>query len=229
MIDLIKQIKVKKWAIFFGILLLFLYLDLFFLIGLYYIDPNLEEITLSMSLIAIFFKYFILILIFMLMYHKYLKEKLMDFVHNFKKYVPLSFRYWFIGFLIMIISNMIINTLFPGLGQNEQQVQSLISNVPIIAFILTTFFAPFIEEMIFRKYLQDAINSRIIYMIASGLIFGFVHVMGYNNPLEYLLIIPYGALGYMFAKIINDTDNIYCTIMMHMFHNGMLTLLAMLV
>jgi len=229
MIDLIKQIKVKKWAIFLGILFLFLYLDLFFLIGLYYIDSNLEEITLTMSLIAIFFKYFILIIIFMLMYHKYLKEKLMDFFHNFKKYVPISFRYWFIGFLIMIISNMIINTLFPGLGQNEQQVQSLIGKVPIIAFILTTFFAPFIEEMIFRKYLQDAINSKLIYMIASGLIFGFVHVMGYNNPLEYLLIIPYGALGYMFAKIINDTDNIYCTIMMHMFHNGMLTLLAMLV
>lgn len=162
------------------------------------------------------------------MYHKYLMAKIKDFFQNFKKYVKISFHYWFIGFLIMIISNIIINILFSGLGQNEQQVQTLISKTPFFAFLLTTIFAPITEEMVFRKYLQDCFNNKKYFMIFSGLIFGFVHVMGYDNPLEYLLIIPYGALGYMFAKLLDETDNIYCSIMMHMFHNGVLTLLAIL-
>ena len=63
-------------------------------------------------------------------------------------------------------------------------------------------------------------------MITSGLLFGLVHVIGADNPLEYLLIIPYGALGMMFAKTINETDNVYSTILLHMLHNGCLTLLA---
>ena len=64
-------------------------------------------------------------------------------------------------------------------------------------------------------------------MITSGLLFGLVHVMGANNYFEYLLIVPYGALGFMFAKTITETDNIYSTILLHMLHNGALTILAM--
>ena len=52
--------------------------------------------------------------------------------------------------------------------------------------------------------------------------------MGATNPLEYLMIISYGALGYAFGVILNKTDNIYCVIMMHMIHNGILTLLQVL-
>ena len=163
------------------------------------------------------------------MYHSYLKEKWFDFKNNIKKYFEISFKNWFLGFIIMIVSNTIINYFFPGLGKNENSVQLLISKIPLIAFLLTTFFAPFVEEMIFRKYLQDAVNNKIIYMITSGLLFGLIHVMGGDTPLEYLLIIPYGALGFMFAKTINETDNIYNTILMHMLHNGVLTLLAILV
>lgn len=226
---LINNIRIKKWIIFLGILFLFLYLDLFFIVGLHLLDPRLEEITYGIALTTVFLKYLVLIIIFIITYHTYLKEKIIDFFQYFKKYSKISFHNWFIGFLIMIISNIIINTLVPGLGQNEQQIQSIISKTPLIAFFLTTIFAPFIEEMVFRKYLQDCFNNKILFMIFSGLIFGFVHVMGYDNPLEYLLIIPYGALGYMFAKTLNETDNIYCTMMTHMFHNGVLTLLAVLI
>ena len=63
-------------------------------------------------------------------------------------------------------------------------------------------------------------------MILSGFIFGIIHTSISSNILELLLVIPYGALGFMFAKTINETDNIYATILMHMLHNGVLTLIA---
>ena len=174
----------------------------------------------------LFSKYIFLIAIFVIRDFKYLKTKWIDFKKNFKKYFAISFKNWFAGFLIMFVSNILINYFIPGLGQNESSVQTLIAKLPVIAFILTTICAPFVEEMVFRKYLRDCVDNKILYMILSGLIFGLVHTAFNTNILELILIIPYGALGFMFAKTIAETDNIYTTIMVHMFHNGVLTLIA---
>ena len=221
-----KYINLKKLFIFLGILSIFLFFDYLLLI-VYCSYTGVTKVNPTISIICIFIKYLVLISLIIKNYHKYLKEKWFDFKKNIKKYFEISFKYWFIGFIIMIISNIIINYFFPGLGKNEENVQELIKKFPIIAFLFTTVFAPLIEEMVFRKYLQDSIKNKYLFMILSGLLFGFVHVMGTNNPLEYLLIIPYGSLGFMFAKTINETDNIYNTIMMHMLHNGILTILSM--
>lgn len=219
-----KFINEKKLAIFLAFLFAFLFFEIIYII----IGIDLENISDNMYALLLVIKYFIFIGIFYLMYHNYLKEKWQDFKLNFKKYSKIAFRDWFLGFLIMIFSNLIISSFFKGLGENENNVQDLISTTPYIAFILTSVLAPIIEEMIFRKSLKDAINNKYLYMFLSGFIFGLVHVISSSNPLEYLLIIPYGALGFAFAKTINETDNIYTTIMVHAFHNAVLTLLAVI-
>jgi membrane protease YdiL (CAAX protease family) len=225
--EMLKKIKLKEWLIFLGILFLFLYLD-YFVVGVYFTArTNMNNLTLLDKLIILFSKYIILIIIFLARDFKYLKEKWIDFKKNFKKYTKIAFKNWFAGFLIMVVSNIIISHFINGIGENESAVQELITKLPVLAFMLTTIFAPFIEEMVFRKYLQNCVNNKTLYMILSGLIFGFIHTQIDVNIMELLLIIPYGALGFMFAKTINETDNIYTTIMMHMFHNGCLTLLAL--
>ena len=224
--SLLKKNKVKEWLIFLGIFLIFMYAD-YFVVAMYYAtDADLYNLSLHNKIIILFAKYVILIAIFIMRDHKYLKEKWLDFTKNFKKYFKISFKNWFAGFLIMFVSNIIINLYIPGLGENESTVQTLIKQMPVIAFILTTILAPFVEEMVFRKYLKNCVNNKILYMIISGLIFGLIHTSISTNTLELLLIIPYGALGFMFAKTVFETDNIYTSIMMHMLHNGILTLLA---
>lgn len=222
----LKQYKIKEWLIFVGILILFLFLD-YLIIGIYYtLGSDLYDLSMLDKIFILFFKYIVLFILFLIKDFKYLKEKWFDFIKNFKKYTRITFKNWFMGFIIMMISNIIIASLVKGVGQNESAVQELISKIPVIAFILTTICAPFIEEMIFRKYLQDCVNNKTLYMILSGLIFGLIHTSISTNILEILLIIPYGALGFMFAKTVNETDNIYPAILIHMFHNGALTLLA---
>ncbi len=224
--DILKKIKAKEWLIFLGILFLFLYID-YLVVGIYYMSvKDLHELSMLDKIIILYAKYFILIALFIVKDGKYLKDKWIDFKKNFKKYLGISFKNWFAGFLIMIVSNVIISQFVTGIGQNESGVQTLISKIPVFAFILTTILAPFVEEMVFRKYLQHCVDNKYLYMILSGLIFGFIHTSVDSSIYELLLIIPYGALGFMFAKTINETDNIYTTVMMHMFHNGFLTLLA---
>lgn len=223
--ELIEKYNIKKWLLFLGILLFFLTFELiFFLFGVDLVNINFND-YLKIEL----FKDLFFFILLGLMYRKYLKEKWLDFWKNIKTYFPISFKDWLSGFIVMLIANIIISNFISGAGENEAAVQDLISKAPFIALLMTTFFAPFIEEMIFRKILKDAVPYPIIFMIVSGFIFGLVHVIGASNIYEYLLIISYGAPGFFFAKTLNKTDNIFCTIMMHMMHNGILTILAMVI
>lgn len=218
----LKKRKVKEMLLFSVLLFVFLTFEIVFL----FFGYDFNNLTLNERYIMIFSKYLVIILFFVIYYQKYLKEKWFDFIKNFKKYFIISFKDWFTGFIIMYFSNNIIMRIIGSIGENEKTVQSLISSTPLLAFVLTTLLAPFIEEMLFRKSLQDCFRNKLFFMIMSGLLFGLVHVLGADNYLEYLLIISYGALGFMFAHTLTKTNNIYCTIMMHAIHNGLLTIIA---
>lgn len=222
--NILKKGKLKNWLVFGIILFVFVTFEVVF----YFLGYDFQHLTTKDLYIMTLTKYFFLILFFLLYYHKYLKEKLVDFKKNYRNYMHIAFKDWFTGFLIMCVSNAIIIRIIGNVGQNEETVQTLISSNPLIAFALTTLLAPFIEEMIFRKSLQDCFHHKILFMITSGALFGFIHVMSSQNLLEYLLIIPYGSVGFMFAHTLNKTDNIYATITMHAIHNGSLTILAAL-
>ncbi len=215
----------NKILLCMGLIIGYLIFEVIYII----IGIDFDNLSSNGYLILSLIKYAFFMILLIAIYRKYLKEKWHDFIKNFKTYLPISFKDWFTGLLIMLFSNMIISQFIQGLGENEQAVQDLIAYSPVIAFIMTTFFAPFNEELIFRKSLQDTTKNKYIFMILSGLIFGLVHVLGSPNPYEYLLIISYGALGFMFAHTLYKTDNIFCTIMMHMIHNGLLTILALVI
>ena len=229
--DLLKNKHVKNIIVFVLTLLAMLTLDyiLLFIFAYCFYNDNIKDMPDVFYYLAMSLKYFLIIIFYLFYYKNYLKEKWKDFRLNFKKYSKIAFNDWIIGFIIMYVSNIFIMRIIETTGQNEEAIQKLISATPIFAILLTTLFAPIIEEMIFRKNLQDCFKNKKIFMILSRLIFGFIHVMGTSNYLEYLLIIPYGALGVSFAHTLNETDNIYPSIMMHAIHNGFLTLLSIVV
>lgn len=216
--------NIKKVLLFLALSLGFLVFEVLFLI----IGFDFTNMTLETSIVLTYIKYFFFLGLLIIIYRKYLIEKWKDFKKNFTSYFDISFKYWMTGLVVMYVSNVIIMSLLGNVGSNEEAVQSIITSFPLAAFFMTTFFAPVIEELIFRKSLQDAVPVKKLFPLISGLIFGYIHVMGATNPLEYLMIISYGSLGYAFAYTLNKTDNIYCVIMMHMIHNGILTLLQVI-
>ena len=222
---LLKNKRLNTWLLSLGLMIGFLIFDIIYI----FIGIDFNTITFEQTIFLTLIKYIFFMLLLIIIYHRYLKEKWFDFKNNFKKYFKITFKDWFTGILIMLFANMIINRFINGPGENEEAVQDIISKTPFIAIFMTSFFAPFNEEMIYRKSLQDCFKNKYLYMLVSGFIFGFIHVMGAVNPYEYLLIISYGALGFMFAHTLSETDNIFCTIMMHMLHNSVLTILAMVI
>ena len=138
----------------------------------------------------------------------------------------------------MAITNNLISIFFSeATANNEQAVRSLIDLYPLYMLFSVSIYAPFIEELIFRKSIKDSILSikdnkvtKYIYIIISGLVFSSLHVIGITSSyLDYLYIIPYLALGITFAALYYKTDNVFTTITMHSLHNTIFIILYLLV
>lgn len=217
--------KRRKILIFFALLLgmiLFPYIPL----ELFHINLNnfSERMKILYSL-ACDIGY--LIIVFMVYFKNNIRE-FNDYLHNFKKYFKISISYYLIGLVLMYASNYIIGLFFSQANPNNDiAVKQLIDRYPGFMLFSTLVYAPIVEETIFRRSIKEMTlafgNSRItkyIYIILSGCLFAFMHIIGMvNNSYDYLYVIPYLSLGIAFAALYYKTDNLFTTILLHFFHN----------
>ena len=157
------------------------------------------------------------ILFLFLIYKKELKE---DFKNgNFK--VDENIAIYMIGLIIMVISNSIVMKITnKELSNNEQIVRTMIDFFPVYMSFSSVIYAPFVEELIFRKTIRKMIDNKYIYIITSGVLFGLIHVISSNTDSNELLMgIPYILMGIDFAYIYVRTNNIYTTMIIHALHN----------
>ena len=169
----------------------------------------------------------ITLIIFIFLFRKTLIPDYYDFIKDYKKYIKNNYKYWLIGLVIMVISNLIIGS-FIGLPDNEEANRSILLELPVYSVISMVIIAPIIEELLTRLVLKDAFKHSIFYMLITGLIFGSLHITSVlinNNLLELLYIIPYGALGCALSKIYHNSNNIWTNIFFHALHNFIAILL----
>ncbi len=170
----------------------------------------------------------ILLIVFLYIFRKVIIVKFTDFKKNKKIYLKNSFRYYLAGLVIMFISLNIIN-LFYNSSLNEEANQVLLKAYPIYYILNALVFAPIIEELMTRIYLKDAFKNKYIYIISSGFIFGFLHILNallIGNFYELLYIIPYGMMGLFLALMYYKTDNIWTSITYHSLHNFICLILS---
>ena len=194
------------------------------------LDP--QDLTDVQIYLLSIFSYLVFIILLFFMYRKDLASDFQSFRENFWEYTDTAIKWWFVGLAVMMISNLLIQTFTPNkIANNEESVDAMIKNLPFLALIITTFLAPFTEEMTFRKSFYDILkNHKIIYVLVSGLIFGALHVVSsVENVYDYLYIIPYSAPGICFAIMDYKSKNIFPSIMIHTVHNGILTVLQILI
>ena len=172
----------------------------------------------------------IVVTLLIIYYRKTLKRHLKDFIKNFEDYLDFGFKFYFIGLILMVVSNLLIALLIPSaVSGNEDAVQKLIKLSPILMLINTSIMAPLEEELIFRLSFLKTFKNSYMYVLVSGLLFGFVHVIfSYKTLIDFVYVIPYSALGLAFAYMTYKKDNIFLPISFHFFHNFTLTLMSLL-
>ena len=211
-------IKIISFLKQFGIILLYFILatslQLSFFNDIHYgnfLVSNFSYLTIEIIILAVF----------IILFRKIIIPDFYDFKKNSFKYLKDNYIYWFLGLFVMVASNLIIGS-FIGLPSNEEANRLYIETLPIYSITSMIILAPLIEELMTRVILKNAFKHPIFYMLFSSLIFGSLHLivsLTTNNLSELLFIIPYGALGFAFAKIYSNSNNIWTSIIFHGLHN----------
>ena len=212
------------------VLLLFFFSSLSQLLIIPILGYDLNNLTSNQTLILTAFSDLILLLILLVIYFKSLSNDLKNLKGNINSLLDVAIKYWLLGLVVMMVSNLIIGFLTPAQAVNEESVQELIHSSSILSIITIGFIAPIIEELTFRKAFRDVFKNDLAFILTSGLVFGALHVvLSFNSLWDFLYIIPYSSLGIAFGCIYAKTNNIYTSMFMHIFHNTALTILSIII
>lgn len=168
--------------------------------------------------------------IIVLAYKEELIKEFKIYKKNFSDSFDIGLKYWFIGLFGMMVSNILIGIfLKAGQSNNEKLVQEMISSFPLLMILNAGILAPINEEILFRKCFRNVIKNNYVFVIISGLIFGYLHVIGAKTLAQNLFIIPYSMLGISFGIMYVKTKSVFTSMTMHMIHNTALTLVSILI
>ncbi len=165
----------------------------------------------SVSLIIRFIVDLFVIALFIYLYKDDFKKYNKDFKKSPKKIIGVGLLFALFAFIAMPICNIILRVLNFGTSDaNNDAINSLYGIVPMYMLFQTLIYAPIVEGITFRKVFKDAINNKILFIVASGFIFGLYHVI-YNitSISQIILMLPYFAVGMLYAASYSKTDNIY--------------------
>lgn len=134
-------------------------------------------------------------------------------VNNFKS------NYSTERFLLMVLIAMTYSSLIKFTSQhfNRNETTHLFSSTgfDLVNYIVICFWAPFTEELFFRGYLFEKINSTSVFLFVSTLSFGSIHLFFYpmSSILWLLLLgVALGAVRLIFK-------NLYSSIVFHSIYN----------
>lgn len=201
------------------IILYFLLSILTYIIFYKYVYNNNVNISNYATMFCDLLVLLILILIF--------RKKIIPDYYSFKKkYITNNICYYILGLIAMIISSTLIMNYTNINATNQELNIAMIMDCPLPACI-SVLIAGISEEIVFRGLLKKEINNKYVFIITSGLIFGFLHIISDLTLPNMLYIIPYSSLGIVFAKMYYDTDNIWTSIFFHMMHNFITVILIL--
>lgn len=183
----------------------------------------LTNFSLPTRVIILFTLNIVFIAFLFILYKDELKTDFKDFKKNWKKYLKKYVNYYMIGLILMAISNIVLQHLLSiKISGNEEAVEDLIKIVPFYMLFQSVIYAPFVEEMIFRKVIRNVISNGKLFVIISGVVFGVVHISDFSDYKQILMGIPYIIMGLDFAYIYYKSKNIYTTMTLHFAHNAIL-------
>ena len=158
------------------------------------------------------------------------------FLPELKRDVPLFFRRFpsYFGFFLpkfcvfLLIYYVVAFTLAVFIGE-EAANQSVLKNYPLkVLVLLALFYAPILEEILYRGFLRRLIHGKMLFIVVSSLFFAVIHMLHPGQSFAQLFyIFDYALLGGFLAYLYVKTDNI-CVAMLGHFSLNLLALLPQL-
>lgn len=201
-------------------------LILFFIIVMFVL-PNFS----FFNKIPVYLIYLVIFLSVLLTNYKDLKSNLIIFIRNFKTYLPFIIKRYFIMLGLMLLVGIPIVLINNGnTSSNQAALNVIFKKLPFFALVLSTIYAPFVEENVFRLSLFKLFKNKTVFIVISGFLFGALHMIDkFTSFYDLLYIFQYATLGICLAKAFADSKNIFVPISMHFIQNFIAAILVLLI
>ena len=187
-----------------------------------------------------FIQYAFMLLLTVFYAREYLKKDCLDIFDSFKKKESSRKRYLLmallsiVGVLVMILASEVCTRLAKQTSVNQSSIETLILNgYAIPMFISVVFFAPVVEELLYRKAIFKFLDKTAWYIpvCVSSLLFALPHMLSPQaNVLSwFILFFNYLLCGFILSMIYEKSNrNIYLSIFCHMLNNLVVFLMIIL-
>lgn len=162
--------------------------------------------------------YLVLLLFFFFCSRHDIKKDFKDFKNNFKEYLTIILKWVLVGFVLMMLSNYVIQFFIENLPSNEISNRMLIKKNPFLYLIYLLIIAPLLEEYVFR-FSFKSIKNYYLYALVTSVLFTSLHLLSINNLQEVWFFISYFILSFSFANVYFKTKNYFASSFAHIIHN----------
>lgn len=220
----------KKYLKYIVGILFYLLIDSFVSIVFTKLNIDYNNLSLLKKNILLIFLGIFKISCFIFIFYKELKTDYKIYKKEKGNYFYNYFYLYVLGVVLMGVSNTIISKYTNmKISENEETIRHLIKTMPIYISFSTIIYAPFVEELIYRKCFRGLISNKYLFIILSGSVFGLMHVISGNQNINDILMgIPYIIIGLDFAYIYYKTNNIFATMQFHFLHNLLLFMMQII-
>lgn len=157
------------------------------------------------------------------------KNELQNGLKELKSHPKVYFHYLLQKYLIGMGIMIVVSTIALAITNNPVSVnQEALNSLPLWYIApASIIFAPIVEETVFRVCIRNIIKNDKLYIIASGLIFGYLHAMHEESIINIIaMTMPYATLGGVFAYIYVKTNNPTASMTVHAGHNTLATIVS---
>lgn len=181
-------------------------------------NENINKVAQYQS-IFFYITHIILLIICCLTFKTELKFKLKAFYNQLGK----NLKRIFIGFIIILISNILVGLFIVQQGSNQESLSILQKQssgfILLLFYLITIIIGPINEEFIFRRILigeGKKYIKPIFSIIISSIFFGIIHIHSLH---ELTLALPYVVVGLILGTIYYKSNNIITSIILHIINN----------
>ena len=222
--------KYSKYIKCISALLLFFLSPLFKYIPVILFKLDMNNISNTTQVYLTTFSNLICFIVLVLMYRKDIINGFKDIKNKKGKPLLDGFNYWFLGLMIMVLSNTILSSISNiGTSTNEAHIRVWLES-SWVSILSIAIISPIIEELVWRQSIYDICRNKWVYIFSSGVLFGALHV--FSSPItsiiDVLYLIPYCSMGIAFTYTQYKTKNIIPSITMHIIHNSLNTISTLL-
>ena len=153
------------------------------------------------------------LVVFIIIYFKVIKE-------DAKRLNKKDMLFVIVMAIITLILNYGSNAILDYFNVSQEQhteVAELLAANTIITMIITVVYGPIVEELVFRKAINQIVSNKAIFIAVSALIFGLIHEQN-------LRMIPFVCIGAICAiTYLKTNKNVVSAIAVHFINNLVFT------